>query len=99
MDIPMNIDDETRSEDTKMEIEDVDTEQDQEPQMQCKKIKKEPRRRGSSNASKPSRQEVSDIKRKSKYRAHFVDTVDEGVVKCKYCSKLIRASSKMKLVL
>jgi len=64
------------------------------PQVQRKKIKKEHKRQGSSNASKLPRPEVSGTKRKSKYWAHFVDTVDEGLVKCKYYSKLISASSK-----
>jgi len=67
MDIPVNIDDKTGSEDTEMEIEEVDTEEEQEPQIQQKKIKKELRKWGSSSASKPPRPEVSGTKRKSKY--------------------------------
>lgn len=74
------------------------TEQEQEQELelqevQWKKIKKEPKRRGSISAYKPPQPEVSG-KRKSKYWAHFYDINDLGFVKCKYCSNLIRASSK-----
>ena len=93
MDIPVNID-ETESENIEMEVEDVDTEEEQGSQVQRKKIKKEHGKRGGSSASKPPRPQVSSTKRKSKYWGHFSDTVDEGIVKCKYCNKLIRASSK-----
>jgi len=93
VDIPVNID-ETESDNTGMEIEDVDSEEEQDPQVQRKKIKKEHGKRGSSRASMPPRPEVSGSRRKSKYWAHFSDTVEEGIVKCKYCSKFIRASSK-----
>ena len=79
-----------------METQEAEREPEQEPELQellWKKIKKEPKRRGSTSAYKPPQPEVTG-KRKSKYSAQFYDINDLRFVKCKYCSKLIRASSK-----
>ena len=95
--IHVNISDgESESEEIDIEIEE-EPEPEPEPEQQevlQKKIKKEHRKQGTTTAGKPPRLGVSDTERKSKYWAHFHDTTNVGVIKCKYCSKLIRASSR-----
>jgi len=97
-DIHVNISDGgSESEDTKMEIEEEEPELDPEPEQQevlRKKIKTEHKKQRSTSVAKSPQPSVSGTRRKSKYWSHFLRTTDLGAVKCKYCSKLIRASSR-----
>ncbi|KAJ8451659.1 hypothetical protein Cgig2_018293 [Carnegiea gigantea] len=99
-DIHVNISDGgSEGEDTEMEMEEEEEEPelDPEPEEQevlRKKIKTEHKKQRSTSAAKPPQPSVSGTRRKSKYWSHFHRTTDPGAVKCKYCGKLIRASSR-----
>ncbi|KAJ8443400.1 hypothetical protein Cgig2_018833 [Carnegiea gigantea] len=99
-DIHVNISDGgSEGEDTEMEMEEEEEELelDPEPEEQevlRKKIKTEHKKQRSTSAAKPPQPSVSGTRRKSKYWSHFHRTTDPGAVKCKYCGKLIRASSR-----
>ena len=86
-------DGQSESEETDREIEELKPESEQQEVLR-KKIKKEHRKQRTTTSCKPPRPDVSGTKRKSEYWAHFHDTTNARVVKCKYCGKLIRASSK-----
>ena len=101
-DIHVNISDGgSESEDTEMEMEEEEEEPepDPEPEQQevlRKKIKTEHTKLRSTKTIRPPQPSVSGsrTRRTSKYWSHFHRTTDPGVVKCKYCGKLIRASSR-----
>ena len=95
-DIHVNISDGgSESEDTEMEEieEEEEPKLDPEPEQQ-EVVRKKIKKQGTVRAAEPPQPSVSSSRRKSKYWSHFHCTTDPGAVKCKYYSKLIRASSR-----